>query len=368
MEFLLGPPARVQPYFGYRDAARVRITARVLRSRPAMFAGGGRWQAFRTMVRQFASSEVMDVAVTLEIRAADGTAQTWTQRSDDEGFVVFDVTCDNPRSAPSSSEWETVTFHWHNRDGAKAVDGHVLIPGADARFAVISDIDDTIIETGITGGIGKLARNWRRILAELPEERVLVPGADLFYTALGGGAMHDEGEGDSHTGERHRAGSNPFFYISSSPWNLFSYLVAFQRSRGLPLGPMMLRDWALDRATLGSKGHGAHKTAAIERLLAFYPATKFVLIGDDTQGDLTAFGHTVATHPQRIRAVFVRLAGEAMTADELAAKAAIEDAGVPLWLGDTYATGEAFIAQLDLEGDREAETLVRTVEHAPGSS
>ena len=34
-----------------------------------------------------------------------------------------------------------------------------------------------------------IARNWRRVLMQMPDERLLVPQADVFYTALGGGAV-----------------------------------------------------------------------------------------------------------------------------------------------------------------------------------
>ena len=179
----------------------------------------------------------------------------------------------------------------------------MLAPGAVTKLAVISDIDDTIVETGITGGPKSVAKNWRRVLAELPDERIAVPGSDVFYGALGGGAVLAEPGG---AGVRHTATHRPFFYVSSSPWNLFSYLVAFQQSRNLPLGPLLLRDWGLNRATFGSGSHGEHKRAAIEGLLAFYPEMRFALIGDDTQGDLPAYADAVRHFPGRVVAVFIR--------------------------------------------------------------
>ena len=119
------------------------------------------------------------------------------------------------------------------------------------------------------------------MLAELPDERIAVPGSDVFFGALGGGAVLAEPGG---AGTRHTATHRPFFYISSSPWNLFSYLVAFQQGRGLPLGPLMLRDWGFNRATLGGESHGAHKRAVLDQLLSFYPAMRFALIGDEAIG------------------------------------------------------------------------------------
>lgn len=359
-----GAALRVQPYFGYRDASRLRISARVLRQDKPRFEGRGDMRTFFTMLRQFASHEVAGVPVRLEIRYADGSVENQERMSDKEGFVHFDVTLSQHREAPAHTEWETVAFHWDSGEGLLKADGHVLFPGRHAKYGIISDIDDTVMETGITGGLRQLARNWRRVLAQLPRERELVGGAEVFYDAIGGGQVRDEHSAEDHAGERQEASHNPFFYISSSPWNLFSYLVAFQRSRALPLGPMALRDWGLNRETFGSSSHGAHKAEALDAIIGFYPDLSFALIGDDTQGDLIAFGAAVKRHPDRVRAVFIRRAGEPFNVRELEAKKAVEAAGVPLWLGDDYATGRDFLAKLDLESDSAAQAIVKTVEKA----
>ena len=268
MPLLPSRTTRVQPYFGYRNRDRLRVSARVLRSREPRFERGGRWRAFRTMVAQFASHEVENATVELEIEH-DGRTERIAAQSDAEGFVRFDVELAGGWDLPQATAWDVVALHWRDDGAELCVEAHVLAPAAEAGLAVISDIDDTIIETGITGGFTSLLRNWRRVLAELPDERIAVPGADLFYGALGG----RRAEADAKPGHATRipATHRPFFYVSSSPWNLFSYLVAFQRTRNLPLGPMFLRDWGFDRDTLGSAGHGAHKAGAIASLLDFYP-------------------------------------------------------------------------------------------------
>lgn len=353
-------PVRVQPFFGYRNEDHLRLKVRALRSAAPQFTGGGRWQAFRTMLGQFLSREVADLPVQLEVAGAE-RSQWFDGRTDQEGYLHFDVPLAAARALPAQTAWEVVVLHWQDRGHAYCADAFVLAPGREARLAVISDIDDTIIETGITGGIASLARNWRRVLAELPEERLLVPGADLFYNALGGGAVLEDGE--AHLGTRQTAAANPFFYISSSPWNLFSYLVAFQRARGLPLGPLALRDWDFNRATLGSKGHGPHKEAAIGQLLEFYPWLDFAPAGDDTQADLLAFAATVRRYGPRVKAVFVRQAGQPSSAEEVQAAEDIRAAGVPLWLGQDYSTTEAFLEETGLVGEAGAANVVRTVAH-----
>ncbi len=360
-------PIRVQPYFGYRSATHLHISARVLRAGKAAFAKGGRLQAIRTMIAQFASHEVPDHPVTLTLTRPDGGTRAIERRADGEGFVTFDVDLPDAWPLPADTAWEIVALDWHDGTAHRGVDGHVLAPGADTALAVISDIDDTVIETGITGNVRAILRNWRRVVAQLPEERLAVPGVDHFYGALGGGAVLERTQSQTANGgrgsERLTATQRPFFYVSSSPWNLYSYLIAFMQLRKLPLGPLMLRDWGLNSATFGSGSHGAHKTAAIENILTRFGALQFALIGDDTQGDLTAYAQVVRDFPDRIAAVFIRTAGmEAFSAEEEAAKAAIEQAGVPLWLGKDYATGKAFLQAAGIAGEPEAERVMELVE------
>ncbi|SFO87569.1 Phosphatidate phosphatase APP1 [Qipengyuania nanhaisediminis] len=359
MPFFPTAPVRIQPYFGYRNEERLFITARALRSRDSSFAKSGKWQAMRTMMGQFASHEVEGLPVELEIAAPGQQSQRHQGVTDKEGFVHFDIRLEGDWPYGEEPEWETVSFHWSNGEGEHCLDGHVLAPGKSTSLGFISDIDDTIIETGITGNFRAVMRNWRRVLMQMPEERILVPGADVFYNALGGGQDHHGQNG--HAGDHQRASRRPFFYVSSSPWNLFSYLVTYMKGRGLPLGPIMLRDWGLNRATFGSSSHGAHKRAAIDGILATYPDMKFALIGDDSQGDLTAFADVAASNPGRVRAVFIRKVGEAMSPEELAAKQSLKSANIPLWLGEGYEEGRKFLASIGLLEDDEAQNVVKSV-------
>ncbi|KPM21736.1 hypothetical protein AAJ72_13885 [Citromicrobium sp. RCC1885] len=352
-------PVRVQPFFGYRNRERLVLVGRTQRSRPPEFEQAGRWRTFRVMMSQFFASEVRNVGVTLCLTRSDGEDFSYTTSSDDDGYFRFEIDLEGDWPYPAQTAWEVVRLGWDNRDGHQSVTGHVLVPGADAQIGVISDIDDTIIETGITGGWHNVVRNWKRIFAQMPHERILVEGADSFYGAIGGGLTVSESE--PPTGAVIPTTHRPFFYISSSPWNLFSYLVAFQRSRELPLGALFLRNWGFNRATIGKKSHGAHKHQAIGEILAHFSHLRFAFIGDDTQGDLPAFAEAVAREPDRIAAVFIRTTEKALSDKELDAKRVIESFGVPLWLGNSYAIGRDFLRAAGVAPHGETSRIVETV-------
>lgn len=355
-------PLRIQPYFGHRTRDRLLLSARALHARKPGFAQRTRLGAMRTMVSQFLSWKAAGVQVRLELPGHDGTTSVHHGLTDEGGYVHFDIALDPPWDLPDDPVWELGAVHWDNAHGPQSAEIRVLAPAHDSKLAVISDIDDTIIETGVTGGFRSVLRNWRRLFAELPHERIAVPGADLFYDQLGGGMLPAE---PAPVAYRLPATRRPFFYISSSPWNLFSYLVAFKRVKGLPLGPLKLRDWGLNRRTLGQQSHGEHKDAAIDGILAMYPALRFALIGDDTQGDLPAFARAVQLYPGRIAAVFLRTVSEhEFSAEEAEARHIIEQAGVPMWLGRTYEDGIDFLRTVGFTPGGETEQIVRTVEQA----
>ena len=353
--FLDNPP-RIQPYFGYRNAHRLTIEARALRNAKPEWKHSRRLSKMRALLSSFASREHPRLPVTLTARSPDGRTVSSQGETNDEGFVRFDIELDD-WAAPEHTEWETVELSWITRKGPQRIEGYVLAPGTRATLAVISDIDDTIIESGAAGGAKAIAKNWRRFIAEMPDERVPVPGADKLYGALSGGAVPGPGE---HFPATH----HPFFYVSSSPWNLFSYLVAFMKARDLPVGPIHLRDWGLNRDTLGSSSHGEHKLAQIESIIGFYPSMRFALIGDDTQADLVAFSKVAENHPDRVAAIFIRKAGEEFSPDEIAAKERIAQSAVPFWMGESYEIGQAFLEKIGLDHDGEAENIVETVDEA----
>lgn len=356
-------PVRVQPFFGFRNESQLYLDARVIRSREPKFETRSFWRDFVTMLGQYASHEIEGLAVTLHYDCGDGSLVSQEVTSDAEGYVRFDLSTGSGCPLPERTRWEKAVLRWIDPDRpgeAQEVRAWLLVPGEKTQTGIISDIDDTILETGITGSFRMIARNWKRVMATMPSERVHVPHAPAFYAAIGGNPAGSREPGEGINALQPQARVRPVFYVSSSPWNLFSYLATFKRERGLPLGPIMLRDWGFNRRTLGSKSHGSHKVDAIERILESYPHLRFALIGDDTQKDLVAFGSIAAAHPGRVAAVFIRaISEEPLTAEEVAAKEVIEKAGVPFWTGSDYRAAKTFLRSAGLELEGGVKTLVR---------
>ena len=93
---------------------------------------------------------------------------------------------------------------------------------------------------------------------------------------------------------------NPVFYVSSSPWNLHAFLLAFIRHQDFPLGPVLLRD------LLGNRHGREQKHTRIREVLDLHPDLSFVLLGDSGEHDPQIYADIVREYPDRILAVYIR--------------------------------------------------------------
>jgi len=329
---------RLLAYAGYRTATRLHVKGRIVRHADALKPGDSTLSRLRAMLDIYNSHEVPGVAVRLE-----AYHQAATTVSDEEGYFHFNLEVGEP--LPPVTTWEQVSLSTPDREAAAGVTvAPVLAPGTNNNWAIISDIDDTVVETGATNFL----KNWRRVLIETPTDRLVVPGASALYRMIAGD---------------HRAPARPFFYVSSSPWNLYGFLTEFMELNAIPHGPMFLKDYGIDRTKLIDSGHETHKLLAIETILAAYPELRFVLIGDNGQKDVSIYARVVQDFGSRVAAVFIRdVDGSCRSGPEGALLRQIEAAGVPTFCGASFDDALAVVQTLQL--DRPAEAAAAVVEPA----
>ncbi|MBE7245725.1 MAG: DUF2183 domain-containing protein, partial [Actinomycetospora chiangmaiensis] len=196
----------------------------------------------------------------------------------------------NPRAlpAPGDGPWYEVALTLESDPPIEAI-GFVFIPPTESGFVVISDIDDTVMRTGVAN---KLTMLWR-LFVEDAESRVAFPGVAALYRALHAGPAG--------------AGANPMLYVSRAPWGLYEMLTEFFRRHGIPAGPVLfLREWGLSWTHPLPRRATDHKQALIGHMLSLYRTQPFVLIGDSGQHDPEVYAGIVAAHPGRVRAVYIR--------------------------------------------------------------
>ena len=332
--------AVLQPYFGFGTAETLHVRARVLtgavlevphpvEAGPAgdeALAGDDeelddliatRWDVLRTMWSRFETDEVPGAAAVVD--GADVRAV-----ADEEGYLQIEVPGHAARVRPEDARWRDVALALpeSREEGARAI-APVLVPGEDARFAIVSDIDDTIVETHATDKLKMIPL----VLTRTAAQRTAFPGVSAFYKALERGGT-DDGS----------ASLNPVFYVSSSPWNLYDVLVEYMALQAIPLGPIFLRDYGLSEHGPVGEHHEAHKGRALATLFTTYPDLSFVLVGDSGQRDPQVYAQAARDFPGRVRAVYLRDVSLAHGAAAGPFVTALAEMGVPVKLApDTAA-------------------------------
>jgi phosphatidate phosphatase APP1 len=256
------------------------VSGRVLRD-PGLSqaAPGDRW--WRNLINTYKRIETDELpGARVRVSGFAGSAEV---ESDEEGYVkaVLPV-----RGADPTALWHSVDFQLLSPQSETPHSaGLVLIPTNTSRFGVISDLDDTVVRMDVQS----VTRVVRTVAFGNAHTRLPFRGVAAFYTALHKGVGGAE--------------QNPIFYVSSSPWNLYDLLDEFLHVRGIPAGPLLLRDWGLG---VNPSRNAPHKLEAIARVLEMYPNLPFIMIGDSGQEDPEIYCEIIARFPGRIHATYIR--------------------------------------------------------------
>ncbi|CAN5647530.1 App1 family protein [soil metagenome] len=271
------------PYLTYGRADRIWIMGRVLEVNNIQPArdDASLWENLTNAYRRFESDEVPHARVRVCFDQTDLELE-----ADDEGY--FEAWLPVRPSLPVGHAYvqtAKVELLAPIRGDVPAVQAtaSIVVPGSDAQFGVISDVDDTVLQTGATS----LVSMAKKVLFGNARTRLPFEGVSGFYRAL-----HD--------------GRNPIFYVSSSPWNLYDVLVEFFDLNDIPAGPLLLRDWGVNAKELLPTSHGSHKRDAIQQILDTYPELLFLLIGDSGQEDPEIYADIVRRNPGRVQAIYIR--------------------------------------------------------------
>ncbi len=267
---------RIESYGGHGSSTGVVVRGRVVDDPPLSSAiqdEGLRASVLR-QVRGFWTHELPDVPLRIEVAGSEERVVT-----DVDGYFRTRLSA-GPLLSPATAGTVELAGDYRGLTGRHATDLVVHVPRPSAEFGIISDIDDTILETGVQRAATMVAQT----LTGSALTRTPFPGAAELYRDLGRGTN----------------GANPVFYVSSSPWNLHAFITEFLRHRDFPPGPVLLRD------LLGTAAGREEKHDRIREVLELHPDLRFVLIGDSGERDPEIYADIVREHPGRILAVYIR--------------------------------------------------------------
>ena len=249
------------------------------------------WHLAVNTWKRFETDEIKNVGI--DITLPNNTVLKCT--SDENGYYKIEGNLENLKSLTNEQGWLPFVLSYNDPTIKRTIQnknkfpGELLIPSDKAQFGVASDIDDTILHTGVVSLL-----KWRVIYNSIfkhAKNRSPLEGAAKFYHKLHRGA----------SGEN----VNPIFYVSHSPWNLYRYLELFLRQNNFPKGPILLRSLSnfLRKKPQDEK---PQKQKEILNLLKTYPKLPFILIGDSGEHDPDIYMEIAEEFPDRILAIYLR--------------------------------------------------------------
>jgi phosphatidate phosphatase APP1 len=277
----------IMPYQGFGNGKELFFPGRVLADRGIGISQleDSRWRNFKKMYKRFMTWKIPNARVEASFEGITQMATT-----DEEGYFEFRM--ELPQPIKGQNPWQKIRLELLDRVLKKQIPpevySHVFVPSENVEFGVISDIDDTVVPTGAT-------RMWEMVKTTFMGNaytRVPFPGVAAFYQALSKGLVGYE--------------NNPFFYVSSSPWNLYDFLRELMNIHHIPQGPLMLRDIGLSREHFFAGSHTEHKLVQIKRIFNIIRDTPFILIGDSGQHDAEIYLQVIRNFPGRVKMVYIR--------------------------------------------------------------
>lgn len=277
----------IMPYKGFGNETEIHFVVRVLRDRGIGISQleDSRWRNFQKMYKRFMTWQIPGASVKASFEGMEQVALT-----NEEGYAEFHLKITKPFS--QNGLWQEVELTLLDpilpKQGTVTAVNKILMPSGNVEYGIISDIDDTIVPTGAT-------RLWEMLKTTFfgnAHSRVPFPGVSAFYQALAKGNDGIE--------------SNPFFYISSSPWNLYDFLMEFLNVHDIPRGPLMLRDLGLSREQFIAGSHSEHKLLQVEKIFEIERHIKFILIGDSGQHDPEIYLKVIQEYPGRVKMIYIR--------------------------------------------------------------
>jgi phosphatidate phosphatase APP1 len=238
---------------------------------------------FFSMLRLFMVKPYSNAKIFVEWQG-----MTVSCRAQHDGFFRFE--CDMPNSLIAG--WHTIIVRLdEEKYQSKNIygTGEVNIP-FDSTYIFISDIDDTFLVSHSS----TLRKRLYVLFTKNARSRKPFDDVVMHYDLLASSGQ--------------QAGKvNPFFYVSSSEWNLFDYIKEFSKEKKLPKGVYLLNELKLFSQILRT-GQNKHATKffRIARIFEAHPQQRFVLFGDDSQEDPNIYSSLADHFADRIFAVYIR--------------------------------------------------------------
>ena len=291
MSWLKKDPLQIIAFQGYGTDTHFYARGRALEDESIDLENQNTWHLIINTWKRFETDEIKNVGVNIKLP----NGKILKGQTDRDGYYKVEANLDKLAKLANDEGWLPFELSYSDVNIKRTIQndnrfpGEILIPSTKAQFGVASDIDDTILHTGVVSTL-----KWKVIYNSVfkhAKNRTPLEGAADFYHKLHRGASGKN--------------ANPIFYVSHSPWNLYRYLELFLKQNKFPKGPILLRSMSnlLKRKKQDEK---PQKQKEILNLLKTYPDLPFILIGDSGEHDPDIYMEIAEEFPDRILAIYLR--------------------------------------------------------------
>jgi len=269
-------------YAVYGTSHTIYISGRVLKRkkiRPPK-AKDSRLKNLTRILRRFESDEVAELKI--KVTAEKIVARVST---DEEG--LFQATLKAPDKGATFTSSQEIEIALDNATGRHTAESLKVRPVIvlSGTVVVVSDIDDTLIDSGVT----ERAKLVYRLVFENASTLTPIPGTSRLYQSL-------------HA----RNPSCPIFYLSGSPVNLFQRLNEFLKHHKFPEGALLLKNLGRRKDDDSLMEQKEYKLKRLRELVGHLPEARFVLLGDSGEQDSEIYLTFKKENPEKVLAIFVR--------------------------------------------------------------
>jgi len=207
---------------GYGKANKLHVRGRALEDEEIDLQEKGFFKLIQNTWKRFETDEIKHTAIRVKLP----NAAVYRATTDKDGYFVVDEEVNHLAVMANTEGWVQLELSYLDTNLKREIlhqnrfPSEMLIPSSKANYGVISDIDDTILHTGVVSSL-----KWRVLMNTVfkrATKRSALEGTASFYHRL-------------HRGKTGTA-SNPIFYVSHSPWNLYRYLELFLKTNNFPKG------------------------------------------------------------------------------------------------------------------------------------
>ncbi len=264
-----------------------------------------RFKNARSIIKMFRVQTIPNAEVFLELNGKKIHTKTL-----DDGYFKFCI----PLKEQLGYGWADYYVGTYCSDGKEIREKGSYIRPHEGNLGFISDIDDTFLVSHTRNFFKKLyILLWKNI-----NDRKIFEDVVPHYKAL------------STAGRNNKEERNAFFYVSSSEWNLYNFIVKFTEKHELPRAVLLLKDikTSLMDFFVTGRGNHNHKFDKIKHILEFYPHLHYILLGDDSQQDPFLYEDICKIFPVTVKAVYIRQTSSGKKEKALTAMKNMESMGV----------------------------------------